>query len=190
MLWGSRTNPWRMEFGLRPAQQHTSPIHSNNDKMQGGNSFRQSYINPVRLCLLILSFPLQRFLLVFRTPLDWEQSDVFPYTGWALPAQIILLPPSINPYGIMSCQRIILSVSARMDGQQMNWGLNGFIKYLSHIQLYRLREIIDYWFWMGMEVMLQQNLIDSAWRRRLFHYACLLIPLIFFSHWMCLALHL
>ena len=41
-----------------------------------------------------------------------------------------------------------------------------------------------------MEAMLQQDLIDSAWRRRLFHYIYLLIPLIFFSYWMFLALHL
>ena len=41
-----------------------------------------------------------------------------------------------------------------------------------------------------MEAMLQQDLIDSVWRGRLFHYICLLIPLIFFSHWMFLALHL
>ena len=40
-----------------------------------------------------------------------------------------------------------------------------------------------------MEAMLQQDLIDSVWRRRLFHYICLLILLIFFSHWMFLALH-
>ena len=40
VLWGSHTNPWGMEFGLRPAQQHTSPKHSNNDKKQGENSFQ------------------------------------------------------------------------------------------------------------------------------------------------------
>ena len=40
LLWGSRTNPWGMEFGLRPAQQHTSPKHSNDDKKQGENSFQ------------------------------------------------------------------------------------------------------------------------------------------------------
>ena len=40
LLWGSCTNPWEMEFGLRPAQQHASPKHSNNDKKQGGNLFQ------------------------------------------------------------------------------------------------------------------------------------------------------
>ena len=40
LLWGSCTNPWGMEFGLRPAQQHTSPKHSNDDKKQGENSFQ------------------------------------------------------------------------------------------------------------------------------------------------------
>lgn len=47
MLWGSHMNPRRMEFGLWPAQQHMSPKHSNDDKMQGGNSFQQPYINLV-----------------------------------------------------------------------------------------------------------------------------------------------
>ena len=74
MLWGSCTNPWGMEFGLRPAQQHTSPKHSNDDEMQGRNSFQQPYINLVRSCLLIrfFSFILQQFLLVHRTPLDLD----------------------------------------------------------------------------------------------------------------------
>ena len=40
VLWGSCMNPWGMEFGLRPAQQHTSPKHSNDDKKQGENSFQ------------------------------------------------------------------------------------------------------------------------------------------------------
>ena len=56
MLWGSHTNPCRMEFGLRPAQLHASPKHSNNDEMQGESSFQPSYINLVQSCLLILFF--------------------------------------------------------------------------------------------------------------------------------------
>jgi hypothetical protein len=41
-----------------------------------------------------------------------------------------------------------------------------------------------------MLAMLLQNPIDSAWRRRLFHYICPLILLIFLSHWMCPDFHL
>ena len=63
-----------MEFGLRPAQQHTSPKHSNNTEIQGGNSFQQSYINLIQSYLFILffSFLLQQFSLVHRTPLDLD----------------------------------------------------------------------------------------------------------------------
>ena len=50
--------------------------------------------------------------------------------------------------------------------------------YLSQIQLSGLLEGIDYWFWMGIVCRLWQ------WKRGLFHYICLFIPPIFFSHWM------
>ena len=43
---------------------------------------------------------------------------------------------------------------------------------------------------MDIAVMLQQNLTDSVRKGRLFHYICLHIRLIFFSHWMCHAFHL
>ena len=76
-----------MEFGLRPAQQHTSPKRSNDDEMQGRNSFQQPYINLVRSCLLIrfFSFILQQFLLVHRTPLDLDnrtRSLTEPPVSW------------------------------------------------------------------------------------------------------------
>ena len=72
-----RTNPFSMEFGLRPAQttssvpeQCTSPKESRVDKHVRGGLISVTYKPHTILFVYFSFFLLQRFLFVSRTPLD------------------------------------------------------------------------------------------------------------------------